>query len=108
MTKHLIPVGFALAALLTGPALAQTKGEAEPPEKAPALKRATPEEKAAAKPVRKAQGAVAAKDSKIDSAHASAGVAKKTTLAERKAARAARKAAAAEALKKGQITSGEK
>jgi hypothetical protein len=110
MNKTLLAVGLVLAQMLTVNAFAQSKGEADPAgAKAIPSAKATPEEKAAAKATRKAEGAKVSKANVPgDATPASDGVAKKTTKAERKAAAAKRKAATAAAVKKGEIPSGEK
>lgn len=111
MKKLIVPLTLALAQVFAVNAFAQSKGEADPAQsKAQTLPKASPEEKAAAKSARKAEGRAIAKSKKTeaDDMPSSAGVAKQTTKEERRAAKAKRKATTAEALRKGEIPSGEK
>jgi hypothetical protein len=111
MKRIAMAVSILLAAFMAQPVFAQTKGEEVPPEQskfAPSQK-ATPEQKAAARKARIAEGkAVAKKHEGVSESPVSGGVAKAATAEEKKVAAAKRRAAAAEAVKKGQISSGEK
>jgi hypothetical protein len=109
--KKLTLIAAAVAAyLLSVPAFAQSKGEAdEAQSKAAAAKKASPDEKKVAKAKRKAEGTAAAKaDVPGGTGPGTAGVAKVATKEEKQAAAANRKATATDAVKKGQTTSGEK
>lgn len=108
MKKTLTTIGLVMASLLAGAAYAQTKGEAEPPERQQAAKKATPAEKDAAKAQRKAQGAAEAKAPKADDSRQTTASNTLPSKEERKDAAAKRKVAVADAVKKGQTPSGEK
>lgn len=101
MNKIAITIGLATAALLATHAFAQS-GEAGAAGSKPPVK-ATQEEKAAAKKMRKEAGIEATKEVMKGDSSAQVKVAKD----ERKAAAVKRKAAATEANKKGQIQTGE-
>lgn len=109
MNKVVLSISLVLAQLLAVSAIAQTRGEADPAQsKAIPSAKATPEEKAAAKAARKAEGKTVAKEAIVSDRPSTTAKAKAATKEERLAARQKRKAAAAAALKKGEITSGEK
>jgi hypothetical protein len=111
MKKIALALSILLAAFLSSqPAFAQKGQQAGPEEsKAGISEKATPEQKAAARKARQAEGkAVAKKHEGVTEVPTSGGVAKASTAEEKKAAAAKRRAEAADAVKKGQIPSGEK
>lgn len=94
-----------VAALLAFPAFAQIAGPGQ--DRSVSLNRATPQEKAAAKAARKAEGRGVAKTAVAgDADPASMGVAKSTTKEQRKEAAMKRKAAIVGAPKEPRTPSG--
>jgi hypothetical protein len=109
MNKVVLSISLVLAQLLAVSAIAQTKGEADPAQsKAVPSAKATPEEKAAAKAARKAEGKKVAKEGIVSDRPSTTAKAKAATKEERLAARQKRKAEVAPEVKKGTLPSGEK
>ena len=110
MKKVALTLSIAIASLLAGGAIAQTKGEADVEQsKAAPSQKATKAEKLKAKEARVIKGKeVAKKHEGVTETPSSAGMAKASTVEERKAAAIKRKSTAADAVKKGETTSGEK
>ena len=102
MKKIVLSVSLVLAQMLAVSAIAQTKGEADPAQsKAIPSKPATPEEKAAAKSTRKAEGAAQAKTGAKSDTPSTTAKAKAATKEEKAAAKAKRKAEAAASREEG-------
>lgn len=110
MKKVVLTLSVAIASLLAGGAIAQTKGEADAEQsKAAPSQKATKAEKLKAKEARVIKGREVSKQHEgVTETPASAGMAKTATAEERKAAAIKRRATAADAVRKGQTTSGEK
>lgn len=108
MKRIIVPVSLALAQLFVVSAFAQGKGEADSAQaKAAPAAKATAEEKAAGKQMRKSEGAKQAKvGSQIKDDKDVAGKAKVSTKEQRKEAAKARKASAKSAMKSGEMPRG--
>jgi hypothetical protein len=110
MKKIVLATCLAAFALVTGPVMAQSKGEADPAQsKAAPATPSTKAEKAEAKEKRKASGKEVAKTgTKSDEkGNMSTGTAKSATKEQKAEAKTTRKVSAADSVKKGEIPKGE-
>lgn len=108
--KTLVAVAAAVLGSAGLPALAQSSGEADPAQsRAAPSKKATPEEKAAARQARRKEGAEVARSATgADDSPSSAGVARKYAKEERKAAASKRRAETTAAAKRGEVSTGDR